>query len=97
MKSAASMSFLGMDITYNIYCAQNYKSETLERLNKGKKTILNMQFALKFVVTILILIVITIVIICLLSVWTGQSSDIVSGIINFFKGMDPSNLGEVFE
>lgn len=56
-----------------------------------------MQLALKFVITIFILIVVTIVIIGLLSVWTGQSNDIVSGIVDFFMGVDPGNLGDVLK
>ncbi|MCX6818227.1 MAG: hypothetical protein NTU57_05215 [Candidatus Aenigmarchaeota archaeon] len=56
-----------------------------------------METAIKYVMIIFILIVVTIIIIGLLSVWTGQSSDMASGIVNFFSGVGPDNLKDVLK
>lgn len=56
-----------------------------------------METALKYVFVILLLIVATVVIIGLLSMWTGQSSDMATGIVNFFKGLSPGDLNKLFE
>ncbi len=52
-----------------------------------------MHLALKFIIIILLLIVVTAVIIGLMAVWTGQASDMVTGIVEFFRGANPSNWG----
>jgi flagellar basal body-associated protein FliL len=56
-----------------------------------------MESALKYVVIIILLIVVTVVIIGLLSVWTGQSSDMASGIVKFFQGINPGDIGGILK
>jgi hypothetical protein len=56
-----------------------------------------MHTTLKYVIVILLLIVVTVVIIGLLAMWTGQASDMATGIVNFFKGLNPADMKDIFK
>ena len=56
-----------------------------------------MEMAIRYVMIILILILVTIVIIGLLAMWTGQSSDMATGIVNFFKNVGPDEIKDVIK
>lgn len=56
-----------------------------------------METALKYVIVIILLIVVTVVIIGLLAVWTGQSSDMASGIVKFFQNLNPADMSNVLK
>jgi hypothetical protein len=56
-----------------------------------------METALKYVIVIVMLIVLTVIIIGLLSMWTGQSSDMASGIVKFFKNLNPGDTENILK